>query len=122
MAIYRGMARIGDITTGHGCFAPTVGTVPPPPATPPNVFVNGLPAHKFGDEMLPHTCDGVPHSDTAVVPYPIDSMTVFINGKLACRIGDLLLPDGKFAEGSHNVFIGAQGVVESAAEGAAPSA
>lgn len=107
MAVLKGMSRIGDITTGHGCYPPTVGVVPTPPAVLPNVYVNGIPAHKQGDLMLPHDCNGVPHSDVAA----IGSLTVRINGVSAMRIGDTLTPGGKFAEGSHNVFIGDNPVV-----------
>ena len=113
MAVLKGMSRIGDITTGDGCYPPTIGTVPPPPIppattpAPPNVFVNGIPAHKQGDVMLPQVCGGVPRTDVAGV----GSLTVRINGVSAMRIGDPLVPGGKFAEGSHNVFIGDNPVV-----------
>ena len=107
MAVLKGMSRIGDITTGDGCYPPTIGVVPTPPAVLLNVYVNGIPAHKQGDTMLPQVCGGVPRTDVAGV----GSLTVRINGVSAMRIGDPLVPGGKFAEGSHNVFIGDNPVV-----------
>ena len=110
MAVLKGMSRIGDITTGDGCYPPTIGSSSPSSCTPavlPNVYVNGLPAHKQGDTMLPQVCGGVPRTDVA----GIGSLTVRINGVSAMRIGDPLVPGGKFAEGSHNVFIGDNPVV-----------
>jgi uncharacterized Zn-binding protein involved in type VI secretion len=93
----KGISRLGDITTGHGCHAPVIGAI-----ASPNVYVNGLPAHKVGDTTVPHTCGTDVHPDTMSV----GSSTVKINGTDAMRIGDTLTPGGTMAEGSHNVFAG----------------
>ena len=51
MKTLRPMSRLADITTGHGCYAPSVGIT-----ASANVMINGLPAHKVGDSFTPHTC------------------------------------------------------------------
>ena len=89
------MSRIGDITTGHGCHAPSIGIT-----ASPNVLINGLPAHKVGDTFSPHTCGTDVHSDVAVV----GSVKVIINGTGAMRLGDTLAPGGAMAEASWTVF------------------
>lgn len=97
MAALKGMSRLGDITTGHGCHPPVIGAT-----ASLNVFVNKLPAHKVGDQTVPHTCGQDVHFDVMT----IGSATVFVNGTPAMPIGGTLLPGGTVAEGSHNVFIG----------------
>jgi uncharacterized Zn-binding protein involved in type VI secretion len=97
MAALRGMSRLGDITTGHGCHAPVIGAT-----SSPNVMVNKLPAHCATNVTVPHTCGTDVHPDT----YTIGSPRVLINGQQAMPIGGTLLPGGTVAEGSHNVFIG----------------
>lgn len=97
MPALRGMSRLGDITTGHGCHAPVIGAT-----ASPNVMVNKLPAHKATDTTVPHTCGTDVHPDV----YTVGSPRVLINGQQAMPIGGTLLPGGTVAEGSHNVFIG----------------
>ena len=97
MAALRGVSRLGDITTGHGCHPPVIGST-----ASPNVFVNRMPAHKVGDKTVPHTCGQDAHFDVMSK----GSSRVFINGTEAMTIGGLLTPGGTMAEGSHNVFIG----------------
>jgi uncharacterized Zn-binding protein involved in type VI secretion len=77
-----GVARVGDIDTGHGTYAPdTVAS------GSPNVFANGMPVARTGD---PH---GV-HKNT-VLPFDVHpafcgagSGTVFANGSPVFRGGD----------------------------------
>ena len=95
MQTLKPMSRIGDITTGHGCHAPSIGIT-----ASPNVLINGLPAHKVGDTFSPHTCGNDVHSDVAVV----GSVRVIINGTGAMRLGDTLAPGGAMAEASWTVF------------------
>jgi uncharacterized Zn-binding protein involved in type VI secretion len=97
MPALRGMSRLGDITTGHGCHAPVIGAT-----ASPNVYVNKLPAHRATDTTVPHTCGTDVHPDV----YTVGSPRVLINGQQAMPIGGTLLPGGTVAEGSHNVFIG----------------
>jgi len=96
MQTLRPMSRLPDLTTGHGCYAPTVGTT-----ASLNVMINGLPAHKVGDTFTPHTCGTDVHPDVATV----GSTKVIINGTAAMRLGDVLAPGGALmAEASWNVF------------------
>lgn len=98
MPALKGMSRLGDITTGHGCHPPVIGAT-----ASPNVYVNNLPAHCATNTTVPHTCGGdPPHPDV----YTLGSAKVMINGQQAMPIGGTLLPGGTAAEGSHNVFIG----------------
>jgi len=96
MQTLRPMSRIGDITTGHGCWPPSVGIT-----ASPNVIVDGLNAHIVGDQFTPHTCGNDVHNDTAAV----GSTKVFINGKPAMRLGDSLQPGAALmAQSSWTVF------------------
>ena len=96
MKTLKPLSRLGDITTGHGCYAPTIGTT-----ASLNVMINGLPAHKVGDTFVPHTCGTDVHPDVATV----GSTKVIINGTAAMRLGDVLAPGGALmAEASWNVF------------------
>tara|TARA_B100000035_G_scaffold7942_1_gene6857 strand:- start:28907 stop:29200 length:294 start_codon:yes stop_codon:yes gene_type:complete len=95
MKTLKPMSRLGDITTGHGCYAPSVGVT-----ASPNVMVNGLPAHKVGDPFTPHTCGKDVHSDVAAIGSP----KVIINGSPAMRLGDALAPPALMAEASWTVF------------------
>lgn len=95
MATLRPMSRLSDITTGHGCYAPSVGV-----SASPTVFANGLPVHKVGDPFTPHTCGQDVHSDVAAV----GSTKVIVNGVPAMRLGDALAPPALMAEASWNVF------------------
>lgn len=89
--------RVEDISTGHDCHPPVNAL-----EGSSNVFINGKPAHRVGDEWQPHSCGGSPHIPTSVE----GSSTVFINGKPAVRIGDASDCGQLSAEGSDNVFIG----------------
>lgn len=91
-------ARLSDIGSAHGCY----------PATPtvtgsPDVTVNGLPATRVGDDLVPHGCsDCSPHPRAVAEGSP----TVFINGQPAARVGDAVDCGGTLATGSPNVSIG----------------
>ena len=96
MKTLKPLSRIGDITTGHGCYAPSVGVT-----ASVNVKVNGVCAHKVGDTFTPHTCGNDVHPDVATV----GSTKVIINGTAAMRLGDVLSPGAALmAEASWNVF------------------
>ncbi len=73
--------------------------------TSPNVNINGLGAHRFGDEG-PTNC---PHG--GVFASTSGSGTVYINGQKATRVGDITTCKvcgkiGTHTGGSPNVFIG----------------
>lgn len=90
--------RQGDLDTGHDACPPRGLS-----GHSPNVFVNGIPAGRVGDDYPPHGCDlHDPHSGVIAS----GSATVFINGIRAGRIGDPVSCGGSVAQGSPNVFIG----------------
>lgn len=91
-----GAARLGDICTGHGCFPSRANS-----SGSPDVFINGMPAHRVSDSWLPHTC--VSTHDSVLGS---GSNTVFINGKAAGRIGDAVACGSTIMTGSSDVFIG----------------
>jgi len=93
--------RKTDMGSGHACH------FPPSPATggSPNVFINGLPAMRVGDEYEPHGCAVCPEGSHAR-KLAQGSRTVFINGIPAGRVGDAIDCGGVAQTGSPNVFIG----------------
>lgn len=97
MALLRPLSRLPDITTGHGCWAPSVGVT-----ASPNVICNKLPVHVVGDTFTPHTCGTDVHFDVAAK----GSLKVFVNKRSVMRLGDLLAPPALMAQASFNVFAG----------------
>lgn len=91
------ITRLGDECTGHDCFPPRVNDT-----GSPNVFINGIAAHRVGDHWVEHTCDDNTHDGIAVQ----GSSTVFINGVPAMRVGDMISCGSAVAQGSPNVFVG----------------
>ena len=70
-----------------------------------NVFINGLPAHRYSDNGSCHC----PHG--GIFETHDGSSTVFINGLPAARLGDSTVcqgcgQTGRITSGSSNVFIG----------------
>ena len=92
------ISRLGDYCTGHGCWPPRVGV-----SASPNVFVNGIKAHRIADPWNSHCCP-VDGCHPGVVAS--GSGTVFINGKNAARIGDQIDCGSLIAEGSPTVNSG----------------
>lgn len=95
-----GAVRKGDMDSGHGPW-------PPRPCTSgsPDVFVNGIPAHRMGDAWAPHTETVKPyetHSSVAAT----GSSTVFVNGKPKCRVGDKVACGSVMVGGSSDVIVG----------------
>ena len=70
-----------------------------------DVFVNGIPWSRQGDNNNTHLLPGAPCPSHAA-PIEIGSTTVFVNGKGAGRIGDAISGCTSVAEGSPNVFAG----------------
>lgn len=91
------VTRLGDNSTGHGCF----------PARPnlegsPNVFINGIAAHCIGHAWDTHCCGPSCHSGVLSA----GSGSVFVNGRALARIGDGISCGDTVGQGSPNVFAG----------------
>jgi len=93
-------ARLGDFCTGHGCWPPRDGI-----SASPNVFVNGIKAHRLNDPWNIHCCPNAGCHPGAVAS---GSASVFINGRPAARIGDSISCGSYIAMGSPNVSMGSQ--------------
>jgi len=96
------VSRLGDMSTGHGCFPPTALIATPVSKT----FFNGILASVVDSGCLhaPHTCGRVTHAGTTRSPSAGASKT-YIEGKLAARIGDSIACGDAIAQGSPNSFI-----------------
>ena len=70
-----------------------------------NVFCNGIPISRQGDNNTGHLLPGVPCPSHAA-PISTGSTTVFVNGKGCGRIGEAISGCTSVAEGSSNVFAG----------------
>lgn len=92
------IVRLGDTCSGHGCFPPRNND-----QGSPNVFINGIPAHRLGDHWTVHCClpPGTPCHDSSM---GAGSPNVFINGLPAARLGDAVACGSTAAGGSPNVF------------------
>lgn len=90
------VTRLGDQCTGHGCFGAR-----PSASASPNVFINGIAAHREGDAWASHCC--VVCHDSVLAA---GSGTVFVNGKQLGRVGDPVACGSSVAQGSGNVFAG----------------
>jgi len=90
--------RVGDADTPH-CSGMTRAQ------GSPDVFVNGIPWSRQGDNNTAHLRPGVP-CPTHAAPIAVGSTTVFVNGKGAGRIGDAISGCTSVAQGSPNVFCG----------------
>jgi len=90
--------RIGDADVTH-CSGMTRA------AGSPNVFVNGIPWSRQGDNNTTHLLPGVPCPAHAA-PIASGSSTVKVNGKGAGRVGDGISGCTSVAAGSPNVFAG----------------
>lgn len=91
------VTRKTDVCTGHGCFPSR-----PSVQGSPNVFVNGLKAHRQGDAWTTHCCMGSCHSSILA----LGSSTVFVNRRQLGRVGDPVACGSLVATGSPNVFAG----------------
>lgn len=70
-----------------------------------NVFVNGIPWSRQGDNNTPHLLPGNP-CPTHSAPIAKGSPTVIVNGVGAGRVGDSISGCTSVAAGSPNVFAG----------------
>ena len=71
----------------------------------PDVFVNGIPWSRLGDNNTPHLLPGDPCPSHSA-PIAMGSRTVVVNGRGAGRIGDSIASCTSVAEGSSDVFAG----------------
>ena len=96
------VSRIGDMSTGHGCFPPTALTSTPVSKT----FFNGMLASVVDSacQHAPHTCGNTTHAGSTRSPSSGASKT-FIEGFKAARIADDIACGDAIAEGSTNSFI-----------------
>jgi len=94
--------RIGDLSTGHGCFAPTTLVVTPVQKT----FVNGIKAGVVSPacQYISHVCGIVVHPQSSRNPAS-GAIKTFIEGNPAARIGDSIACGDACAQGSTNTFI-----------------
>ena len=91
------VTRLGDSCTGHGAFPPRTST-----SGSPNVFVNGIPAHRQGDSWSVHCVLNSCHASEL----KSGSSTVYVNGKALGRVDDPVSCGSVVAVGSSNVFAG----------------
>ncbi len=92
------VSRLGDQCTGHAGFPPRPST-----SASPDVFVNGIAAHRQGDSWAVH-CNPTPSCHGSSLQ--AGSSSVFVNGKALARIGDPVACGSSVAQGSPNVFAG----------------
>lgn len=96
------VSRLGDMSTGHGCFPPTAMVQTPVIKT----FFNGIIAgvKDSGCQFATHSCGIVTHSQAERFVSSGASKS-YIEGKAAARIADDIGDGDAIAEGSPNSFI-----------------
>nr|WP_275098118.1 PAAR domain-containing protein [Sedimenticola hydrogenitrophicus] len=93
------VTRLGDQCTGHGCWPSR-----PNVEASPDVFANGIAAHRQGDAWAAHTCPSIPETHASVLA--AGSGSVFVNGRQLARIGDPVACGSACSQGSPDVFAG----------------
>lgn len=88
--------RLGDMSAGHDGYNPR-----PNVGGSPNVFINGIPAHRVGDLWPTHNNPFAPHEGVLAQGSP----NVFVNGMPLGRVGDKISCGDTVAQGSPNVFV-----------------
>lgn len=88
----RSAARLGDIGDRHGKHPPT-----PIMAGSASVLINGRPAARQGDQLVPHKHGRTIAGGTA---------GVLIDGRPLARVGDPIDCGGKIITGAGNVLVG----------------
>jgi len=96
------VSRVGDTSTGHGCFPPT--TMFKSPIT--KTYVNGIiPGAKDSEcQFYEHACGVTTHPVAERTPTQGTKKT-FIEGYSVARIADQLACGDIIAEGSPNTFM-----------------
>lgn len=87
------VTRQGDMCTGHGPCSPR-----PSVSGSPNVYVNGIPAHRVADAWARHCT----HTSSLAA----GSGSVFANARPLGRIADPVACGSLVATGSPNVYAG----------------
>jgi uncharacterized Zn-binding protein involved in type VI secretion len=95
-----GVVRVGDLSTGHGCF-PEQQAV----QGSTNVLVNGKGVVRLGDLWATHCCTSDPSQCHDGVSSGASS-TVFVNGQPVVRVGDPISCGSTAMQGSTNVISG----------------
>jgi len=93
------VTRIGDADVAH-CSGMTRAQ------GSPNVYVNGIPWSRQGDNNTVHLLPGGRFCPSHAAGIATGSTSVFINGKGAGRVGDGISGCTSVAAGSSNVFAG----------------
>lgn len=95
--------RIGDMSTGHGCFPPTPMAESPVSKT----FINGIKPGVVASTSthVTHSCGVVVHPQGPARSHSSGASKTFIEGFLAARIGDDISCGDTCGEGSPNTFI-----------------
>lgn len=98
------VVRVGDMSTGHGCFPPTAMQGSPVSKT----FVNGLKPGVVNQQSfhVTHSCGITTHPAPAARSHVSGSGNTFIEGFPASRIGDNISCGDAVGQGSPNTFIG----------------
>ena len=96
------VAKKGDLSSGHSCFAPA----PINKGLSANVFINGKSCALKGSGFSPHVCGLESHSGTV----SSGSKTVFVNEKPIARVMDKVKCQGVDSQviitGSEDVYSG----------------
>ncbi|MCE2029161.1 type VI secretion system PAAR protein [Sessilibacter corallicola] len=90
--------RLGDTGSNHGAWPPT-----PIISGSGDVLINGKPAARKGDSLLPHAKPKSPPHGRSISE---GSGSVYINGRPAARVLDAISCGGLVCTGSGNVLIG----------------
>lgn len=96
------IARLGDISTGHGCFPPTEMVTTPIKKT----YINGVLAGAADPscQFEAHTCGTVTHTRAERYPLPKSGTKTFIEGYPIAVIGSDIACGDAIAQGSPTTF------------------
>ena len=96
------VSRLGDMSTGHGCFPPTSMVATPVSKTFFNGILSGV--NDSSCQFVTHSCGITVHPQSERNVNSGAGKT-YIEDKPAARIGDSIACGGAIAEGSPNTFI-----------------
>ena len=91
--------RLGDMSTGHGCFPPTAVDG----AVAGKTTVEGDPAAMVGSTHPDHSCGNTVHAGRSISS---GSGKTTIEGKAAARIGDSISCGDAMGQGASKTFFG----------------
>lgn len=94
-------SRLGDLSSGHGCFNPTACVE----VTASKTFINGILAQTVGSKFASHRCGKTTHPIFSRLSQG-GSSKVFIEGLPAIRIGDSIACGDTVGQGSPNTQFG----------------